>query len=596
MLANCFGATEFDEPVSKPEPKVEPTPQAEPVASTLPLGWIALTALGLLVVAIGASVTVTFLTQDTLKSQLNKRTKITLREATTIRTLSALINGTVVNITGPTGAEGAIGIQGARGATGVGATGAQGPQGPKGDTGSGPQGVQGFKGAKGDTGPQGLAVVGAQGIQGATGGQGPVGPVGLRGFQGLQGLQGFQGPQGIQGNTGSLASCGTSCQSWVTGAWSTTTTASPAIDYEIRHNDTSEAALTIGRLTGNVGLNVADPTAALHIVRNTSTANNPLVADQFQLGERNDTILRLGFYDVTTPAAASYGLVQSSGVLALNPSDDRRVLVGNSVALAVNDSKLEVMGSMRVNGTLFVADATVSASITTTTMNVTNTLTTTNLLTTALDQSAIVTSLANVSAPTATISGILTTQSLATQTLQMASGSLNVATLAAPSVTASTATITNISTTTVSATTVSAAIVTASSLSVTGTTGNVHAAGALAAPLFATFNIDSIDAGALYSYTRIGTIVSVYLSFSYVTSAAASEHIIAVTLPFDHVSVKPLGSVVCGLNTNSVSACLVTIITVSGARTYTLYCQCPGAAAGARNIYWNIATSYVTSQ
>lgn len=592
MFANCFGATEFDEPAptSEPTPKPKPVPAPEPVTAPLPWGWIALTALGLLVVAIGASVTVTFLTQDTLKSQLNKRTKLTLLEATSIRTLSAVINGTVVNITGATGPVGAIGIQGARGATGVGATGAQGPQGPKGDTGSGPQGPQGYKGAKGDTGPQGLAVVGAQGIQGATGSQGPVGPVGLRGFQGLQGLQGYQGPQGTQGSAGSLASCGTSCQSWVTGAWSTSAVNN---DYEIRRNDTSDAALTISRLTNNIGLNIAEPAAALHIVRNTSTLNNPLVADQFQLGDRNDTILRLGFYDVTTPAAASYGVVQSSGALALNPSDDRRIFVGSSATLAVNDSKFEVLGSMRVNGTLYAADATASATITTTTMNVTSTLTTSGLLTTALDSSALVTSVPSVTVPNATVSGLVTTQTLATQTLQIASGSLVAGTLAAPTVVASTAITTNISATTVSATAVSAAAATASSLSVTGTTGNIYSAGGLAPTLFASFNIDSIDPAATYSYTRIGTVVSVYYSFSYITSNGASEHIIAVTLPFDHLSVRPQGSVVCGLSSNTVT-CLVNNASPSGTRGYTLYCECPGAT-GSRNIFWSIAVSYVTT-
>ena len=109
-------------------------------------------------------------------------------------------------LTGITGATGSQGLTGATGATGsqgsiglTGATGATGFQGPIGLTGvTGAQGIQGLTGA---TGAQGI-----QGLTGATGGQGTIGLTGAAGSQGIQGIQGLTGATGATGAQGTSGS------------------------------------------------------------------------------------------------------------------------------------------------------------------------------------------------------------------------------------------------------------------------------------------------------------------------------------------------------------------------------------------------------
>src|SRR5215467_13433505 len=108
-----------------------------------------------------------------------------------------------IGLTGPAGPQGPAGSQGSTGPQGP--TGAAGPQGIQGLTGAtGPQGLQGDPGATGATGPQG-----PQGPPGSAGAQGSTGPQGPTGAAGPQGATGPAGPSAVSANAGNVATLGT---------------------------------------------------------------------------------------------------------------------------------------------------------------------------------------------------------------------------------------------------------------------------------------------------------------------------------------------------------------------------------------------------
>lgn len=619
FFSNCFGWFEDEEDATagggegedvelqqKPKPSKDPNPSPKPPnpnsnpnpMSAVSLGWWALGAVVLLGIAIGVSVAVTFLTQDTLKSQLNQRFRTTQVQAESVYNLTEVVNATVVYVNGTTGPAGPVGPQGQRGATGVGPTGAQGIQGPKGDTGAtgvGATGPQGIQGPKGDTGPQGDSITGPQGPQGPQGVPGPVGPVGLKGNTGATGPQGFQGPQGEKGDTGPPPTCGTTCPGWYTNQWMT---GSNGGNYEIQFQNTT--LFLIDRTTGNIGLGTSVPTSALHIVRPASQVNNPAGADQLHISNRNDSAfgLRLGYYNVTTPVTASWGVVSvlengNPGVLVLNPSDESRVLVGGSPSSAINDSKLEVQGSVRVNGTLQVTDLNATTSVTTPILNVTGTLSTSTLLSSTLDVTgAINVASGTITAPNVTVTSTLATQALSCRTLDIANGSISATNVTASSYIATTgsATLTSVSSETVYATTINATSTVVSALFLGGTSAGNTYSKSQSVTLTIVSNIASIPAGQTLVYMRMGSVVSLYCSFLYSTTAPASTQTVRMTLPEVHGGNTPVGSLLCrqGNNFCSLSS------SISGTNEYNLACTCSGSS-GTQNINWHVAVSYLTS-
>ncbi|MBC8054435.1 MAG: collagen-like protein [Sphingobacteriaceae bacterium] len=159
---------------------------------------------------------------------------------------------------GPQGATGAIGPQGATGAIGPqGATGAIGPQGPAGAI--GPQGTAGAVGAQGPAGAIGPAgATGATGPQGAAGAAGAQGPTGAAGAIGPQGPTGPQGPAGADGSLNAWALAGTSNPP--VGSFIGTITSN---DLLIKTDNATR--ITVKGVSGNVGIGVNDPEAALHV-------------------------------------------------------------------------------------------------------------------------------------------------------------------------------------------------------------------------------------------------------------------------------------------------------------------------------------------
>lgn len=564
MLGNCFGATEFEDTKAP---------------GGIRVGWIVLGGLALLAASIGVSVTVTFLTQDTLKSQQDNRVTSTLAEVVSVSNLTRLVNTTIVYTQGPQGPPGPVGPAGLKGLTGVGATGAQGIQGEPGDTGVGPAGVQGDAGDKGDQGPPGASIQGPQGVQGATGIAGPVGPAGLKGFNGIQGIQGLQGIQGNKGNAGPLVPCNTTCPTWVTSSW-ITGSSTVAQDYEIRRNDSATAVLTVERTTGFVGLNTATPQAGLHLVRDTGPY-------QFLVSNRNESTF--GLYIGYSNDTATIHVMENGnpGVLLLNPSNDGRVQVG---APGVNDSKLEVTGSMRVNGTLQTTDAIFTTTVSASQLNVTGTLTTNVLSTNTLDSVGSTTSIHTLVAPNVTVLGALATQAINTQSLQVANGAITVATAVVSSSlsTTGTATIRNTTTQFLSATTVTATTLSASGLSATGTGGNIFAsAGVVPLLVFPSTNVASISAGSSYVYTRVGSVVSMYGGFTYVATLGSQDHTVQLQPPFAHQNYLPTGVITC-----RVGATFCRSVLSISSNMYVLRCTCSGLT-GSVTVVYNFAVAYL---
>ena len=174
---------------------------------------------------------------------------------------------------GPQGPQGLTGEQGPRGETGQqGLQGIQGPIGPKGEAGErGPQGDTGPRGAdglQGPIGPQGLQGLpgerGQDGQKGERGEQGPIGQTGPAGPAGPQGPIGLTGPKGENGRDGvgipqKLILTGTTLTlsdgggSVTLPSQSSTNTAAPANEYELRGNGSPE-----GKVNAPVGTTYVD--------------------------------------------------------------------------------------------------------------------------------------------------------------------------------------------------------------------------------------------------------------------------------------------------------------------------------------------------
>jgi hypothetical protein len=376
-------------------------------------------------------------------------------------------------------------------------------------------------------------------------------------------------------------------------------TGNRGLDYEIRRAGAAVSALTLSYADQFAGIGTDQPLFPLHVVRATTTGSLAS-ARQLQISNRNDSNygLRLGYYDVISPAAASYGVIQSlengnGGILVLNPQGATVAVGGLPPA---NASSLHVQGSMRVTGLLTLSSLNATASLTAAVLSVTNQLTAASLsVTTNLSVAGVANLSGGAVASTVAVSQNLTTVALTCGTLNLTSGVLAATNLSVSSLnTTGSVTATSITSTgDVAVGAITATNGTFDKLNVGGGFGNIYAySGVLT--LAAITNVASIPASQGYAFVRVGNVASLYATVAYVTNFPGNSQTVRLTLPEPHGSVVPLGT---ALGRDDAMAYCASTTSVSGSTDFLLTLRCPsyGSSGITMTMTWHIAVTYTVS-